>query len=57
MRPTADERIGDTKIIKIDNIYENASSNTKSQSNNQQFSQIQKNQKELNEIMKKYYQK
>lgn len=57
LRPTADERIGDTKIIKIDNIYENASSNTKNQSNNQQFSQIQKSQKELNEIMKKYYQK
>ena len=57
LRPTADERIEDTKIIKIDNIYENASSNTKNQSNNQQFSQIQKSQKELNEIMKKYYQK
>lgn len=57
LRPTADEKIDNTKIIKIDNIYENASSNIKSQSNNQQFSQMQKSQKELNEIMKKYYQK
>ena len=57
LRPTADERIEDTKIIKIDNIYANASSNIKNQSNKQQFPQMQKSQKELNEIMKKYYQK
>ena len=57
LRPTADERIGDTKIIKIDNIYENAVSNTKNQSNSQSYLQMQKTQKELNEIMKKYSQK
>jgi pilus assembly protein CpaB len=57
LRPTADEKIEDTKIIKIDNIYENAVSNTKNQSNSQSYLQMQKTQKELNEIMKKYSKK
>lgn len=57
LRPTADEKTENAKIIKIDDIYENATSSTKNQSDNQSYSQMQKKQKELSEIINKYYQK
>jgi len=57
LRPTADEKLEDTKIIKVNNIYENATPNTKNQSNNQSSLEMQRKQKELSEIINKYSQK
>ena len=45
------------KIIKINDICENAVPNTKTQSVRQVNSEMQKRQKELNEIINKYSQK
>jgi len=57
LRPTGDDSISNSKIIKINDIYENAVPNTKIQSVRQVNSEMQKRQKELNEIINKYSQK
>ncbi len=57
LRPTGDDLISNSKIIKINDIYENAVPNTKIQSVRQVNSEMQKRQKELNEIINKYSQK
>lgn len=58
LRPTADDNLQETKIIKINDIFENATPNTKNQVSNKQTSlEMQKRQKELNEIINKYSQK
>ena len=57
LRPTSDDLIQQSKLIKINDIYENAVSNTKKQSAIvQSNSEMQKRQKELNEIINKYSQ-
>ena len=57
LRPTGDDSIINSKIIKINDIYENAVPNTKTQSVRQVNLEMQKRQKELNEIINKYSQK
>ena len=57
LRPTGDDSIINSKIIKINDIYENAVPNTKTQSVRQVNLEMQKRQKELNEIISKYSQK
>lgn len=57
LRPVSDDSIEQNKIIKINDIYENATPNTKNQNNKQVSLEMQKKQKELNEIMLKYSQK
>ena len=57
LRPTGDDSISNSKIIKINDICENAVPNTKTQSVRQVNSEMQKRQKELNEIINKYSQK
>ena len=57
LRPMSDDLIQQSKVIKINDIYENAVSNTKKQSAVQSNAEMQKRQKELNEIINKYSQK
>ena len=57
LRSVSDDLIQQNKIIKINDIYENAISNTKKQTSNQSNYEMQKRQKELNEIINKYSQK
>lgn len=57
LRPVSDDLIQQSKVIKINDIYENAAINTKKQSAVQSNSEMQKRQKELNEIINKYSQK
>jgi pilus assembly protein CpaB len=57
LRPTSDDTIQKSKIIKINDIYESAVANTKTQSTRQSSLEMQKRQKELNEIISKYSQK
>ncbi len=57
LRPMSDNLIQQNKVIKINDIYENAVVNTKKQSVGQSNTEIQKRQKELNEIINKYSQK
>lgn len=57
LRPTSDNLIQQNKIIKLNDIYENAVVNTKKQSTLQSNAEMQKKQKELNEIINKYSQK
>jgi pilus assembly protein CpaB len=57
LRPTADDFVQQSKTIKINDIFENAVVNTKKQSNIQSNAEMQKRQKELNEIINKYSQK
>ena len=57
LRPISDDLIQQNKIIKLNDIYENAVVNTKKQSIGQSSPEIQKRQKELNEIINKYSQK
>ncbi|MCR4663349.1 MAG: Flp pilus assembly protein CpaB [Endomicrobiaceae bacterium] len=57
LRPAGDDSVTNNKTIKINDIYENAVANTKSQSAKQANSEMQKRQKELNEIINKYSQK
>lgn len=57
LRPTGDDSITNSKIIKLNDIYDNAVPNTKTQSARQTNLEMQKRQKELNEIINKYYQK
>lgn len=57
LRPTSDNLIQQNKIIKLNDIYENAAVNTKKQLTLQFNSEMQKRQKELNEIINKYSQK
>ena len=57
LRASSDDKIQQNKIIKINDICENAVANTKTQSTRQQNVEMQKRQKELNEIINKYSQK
>lgn len=57
LRPTSDNTIEQSKIVKINDIFENAITNTKFQSNSQTSLEMQRKQKELNEIISKYSQK
>ena len=57
LRAASDDKIQQNKIIKINDICENAVVNTKTQSVRQTNSELQKKQKELNEIINKYSQK
>ena len=57
LRPTADDFVQQSKTIKLSDIFENAVVNTKKQSNIQSNAEMQKRQKELNEIINKYSQK
>jgi len=57
LRASSDDKIHQNKIIKINDICENAVANTKIQSARQQNAEMQKRQKELNEIINKYSQK
>ncbi len=57
LRPTGDDLIVNSKIIKLNDIYDNAVPNTKVQSVRQANLEMQKRQKELNEIINKYSQK
>ncbi|MBR3653924.1 MAG: Flp pilus assembly protein CpaB [Elusimicrobia bacterium] len=57
LRAASDDKIQQNKIIKINDICENAVANTKAQSVKQTNSEFQKRQKELNEIINKYSQK
>jgi len=58
LRPTSDDLIRQSKVIKINDIYENAAINTKKQSAVQSSTEMQKKQQEeLNEIINKYSQK
>lgn len=57
LRPISDDLIQQSKVIKINDIYENAATNTKKQSAVQSNTEMQKRQKELNEIINKYSQK
>ena len=57
LRASSDNKIQQNKMVKINDICENAVANTKIQSTRQQNAEIQKRQKELNEIINKYSQK
>ena len=57
LRPISDNLIQQNKIIKLNDIYENAVVKTKKQSAIQSKTEMQKRQKELNEIINKYSQK
>ena len=57
LRPTSDNSVQQNKIIKVNDICENAVGNTKVQPVKQLSSEQQKRQKELNEIISKYSQK
>lgn len=57
LRASSDDKIQQNKMVKINDICENAVANTKIQSTRQQNAEIQKRQKELNEIINKYSQK
>ncbi len=57
LRPISDNLIQQNKIIKLNDIYENAVVKTKKQSAIQSNTEMQKRQKELNEIINKYSQK
>ena len=57
LRPMSDDLIQQSKVIKINDIYENAVVNTKKHSMVQSNAEMQKRQKELNEIINKYSQK
>lgn len=57
LEPTSDNTIEQNKMVKINDIYENATTNTKIQSNRQTSLEMQRKQKELNEIISKYSQK
>ena len=57
LRPLSDETIQHNKIIKINDIYENAVTDHKIKDNNKHSSQyFKKKQQEVNEIINKYYQ-
>ncbi|MBO7612172.1 MAG: Flp pilus assembly protein CpaB [Elusimicrobia bacterium] len=57
LRASSDDKIQQNKIVKINDICENVVANTKIQSTRQQNAEMQKRQKELNEIINKYSQK
>lgn len=57
LRPLSDDILQRNKIIKMNDIYENAVTNHKVKDNNRQSSQyVRKKQQEVNEIINKYYQ-
>lgn len=57
LRAISDDLIQQNKVIKINDLYENAVANIKKQSVSQSNAEMQKRQKELNEIINKYSQK
>ena len=57
LRPAGDDSVVNSKIIKLSDICENAFPSTKIQSIKQSNLEMQKRQKELNEIINKYSQK